>query len=58
MVIRRFFTDESGAIAIEYGLIGGFILCAIIGTLVLISPEVKKPYETLAAWLQAANANN
>ena len=56
MLIRRFLTDESGVTAIEYGLIAGFILCAVIGTLALVGPEFKQPYEKVAAGLQDANA--
>jgi pilus assembly protein Flp/PilA len=39
-VIGRFIADESGATAIDYGLIAGLITLAIIGTLSTISERL------------------
>jgi pilus assembly protein Flp/PilA len=47
-LIRRFLRDESGVTAVEYGLIAGFILCAIIGTLALISPQMPLPFQRIS----------
>ena len=55
-VLKRFLTDESGVTAMEYALIAGFILCAIIGTLTLIGPQLKVPFETMTAGIADANA--
>nr|WP_313634043.1 Flp family type IVb pilin [Brevundimonas naejangsanensis] len=38
--INRFAKDESGATAIEYGLIAALISVVIIGALVTIGPKV------------------
>jgi pilus assembly protein Flp/PilA len=39
-LIRRFLTDESGATAIEYGLIVGLIFLVIVGSVSLFASKV------------------
>ena len=39
-LLRRFLTDESGATAIEYGLIAGLIAVAIITALGLLGDNI------------------
>ena len=48
-MISRFLKDESGVAAVEYGLIAAFVLCAIIGTLFLISPQMPLPFQRINA---------
>ena len=42
--IKTFANDESGATAIEYGLIAALIAVAIVGTLALIGPKLNKAF--------------
>ena len=42
--IKRFAQDESGATAIEYGLIAALIAVAIIGTLTAIGPKLNNAF--------------
>lgn len=39
-LVTRFIKDESGATAIEYGLIAGLISVVIVGTLTLMGPKL------------------
>lgn len=41
-LLSRFAKDESGATAIEYGLIAGFVSIFIITALTLIGPELDR----------------
>jgi pilus assembly protein Flp/PilA len=41
-LLSRFAKDESGATAIEYGLLAGFVSIAIIGALQVIGPELTR----------------
>ncbi|MFY0398883.1 Flp family type IVb pilin [Brevundimonas naejangsanensis] len=43
--INRFAKDESGATAIEYGLIAALISVVIIGALIAIGPKVQAMFE-------------
>ncbi len=43
--INRFAKDESGARAIEYGLIAALISVVIIGALITIGPKVQAMFE-------------
>jgi pilus assembly protein Flp/PilA len=45
--MTRFAKDESGATAIEYGMIIALIAVAIIGALSLIGPKLKTAFETI-----------
>lgn len=42
--IKTFANDESGATAIEYGLIAALIAVAIVGTLAAIGPKLKNAF--------------
>lgn len=53
-LLSRFAKDESGATAIEYGLIAGFVSIAIIGALTLIKPELTRIFTAVATALTAA----
>ena len=43
--IKAFANDESGATAIEYGLIAALIAVAIVGTLAAIGPKLRGAFE-------------
>ena len=47
-MITRFLKDESGVTVVEYGLVAAFVLCAIIGVLFLISPQVPVPFQRIS----------
>ena len=53
-MLARLLKDESGVTAIEYGLIAGFILCAIIGTLALIGPQMPIPFQRISDGITGA----
>ena len=53
--IKRFIRDESGATAIEYGLIAALLAVAIIAALQLVGTELKGTFETVSTKLQEAN---
>ena len=53
--IARFVKDESGATAIEYGLIAALIAIAIIGVAGLVGGELVTTFERVRAALAAAN---
>jgi pilus assembly protein Flp/PilA len=46
--MRRFLTDESGATAIEYGLIASLISVAIVGVLALLGPKLSAVFQTVS----------
>jgi len=52
--IKNFANDESGATAIEYGLIAALIAVAIIGTLTLIGPKLNGAFDKVEKGLPAA----
>ena len=54
-VIVRFANDESGATAIEYGLIAAFIAVGIITTLTSIGSEVQTIFTNVNTGFATAN---
>ncbi len=50
--IRRFLGDESGATAIEYGLIAGLIAVVLIGALTLTGTSLQGVFNSVAGQLQ------
>ncbi|MGE0108856.1 MAG: Flp family type IVb pilin [Bdellovibrionales bacterium] len=46
--MRKFLTDESGATAIEYGLIASLISVAIVGVLALLGPKLSAVFTTVS----------
>ncbi|MDP6353189.1 MAG: Flp family type IVb pilin [Alphaproteobacteria bacterium] len=48
---REYFTDESGATAIEYGLIAAGIAVVIIGGIALVGPKLKTIFATIGGSL-------
>ncbi len=55
-LFNRFIKDESGATAIEYGLIAALVAVMIIGGLQVIGPELKKTFDGVGDALKNANA--
>jgi len=49
--LSRFFADESGATAIEYGLIAALISVVIIGAVTLIGTNLNTRFSTVASTL-------
>ncbi len=47
--VRQFFRDESGATAIEYGLIAGLIAVVIIGALKNDGLNINKKFTAIGA---------
>ncbi len=53
-VFARFVKDESGATAIEYGLIAALLSVAIIATLQIVSADLVAVYTAISTALQGA----
>ena len=51
-LVRRFLKDESGATAIEYGLIAGALMVAIVSIVQGIGPKVAGMFAKVPAGLQ------
>ncbi|MEL6860968.1 MAG: Flp family type IVb pilin [Pseudomonadota bacterium] len=47
--MRKFFENESGATAIEYGLIAALIAVAIIGAVSALGKNTSKTFDTVAS---------
>jgi pilus assembly protein Flp/PilA len=54
-MFRRFVKDDSGATAIEYGLIAALVSVAIIVMLGVLGTELNLTFKTVATELQGAN---
>lgn len=52
--MRRFLTNNSGATAIEYGLIAGMISLVIVVSLAVMGGSLQALYDSVAARLVAA----
>lgn len=55
-LLKKLFKDESGATAIEYGLIAALLSVAIIVALTLVSDELNNAYTAVGKTLQDSNA--
>jgi pilus assembly protein Flp/PilA len=53
-LVSKFMRDESGATAIEYGLIAALISVVIIATLTLVGGDLKKVFVNVDNGLKAA----
>ncbi|HEX4767490.1 MAG TPA: Flp family type IVb pilin [Lichenihabitans sp.] len=51
-VLKRFIANESGATAIEYGLIAGLISVVIITVVTTLGTNIKGKFNTIATALQ------
>jgi len=50
-ILARFIKNESGATAIEYGLIAGLIAVVIIGALTVVGNKVSAQFQAVASAL-------
>ena len=57
-LFSRFANDESGATAIEYGLIAALIAVVIIGALRLLGEELDSTFETVSDAISGAGAGD
>jgi pilus assembly protein Flp/PilA len=55
-LLSRFVRDESGATAIEYGLIAALIAVAIITILTTVGSDLKTTFTSVSTGLQAASS--
>ena len=46
-MIRRFLRDDTGATAVEYGLLVGLIAVAIMGGLVAVATSINQAFTTV-----------
>ena len=53
-IFARLLNDESGATAIEYGLIAALISVVIIGAVTLVGTNLSSVFNSIATSLQAA----
>ena len=53
-LVTRFVNDESGATAIEYGLIAALISVAIIGALQLLGTQLGTTFNSITTGLESA----
>ena len=56
-LLNRFAKDESGATAIEYGLIAALIAVVIIGALIAIGDQLKAKFEGVEKGLTGVDPN-
>ena len=54
-LFNRFVKDESGATAIEYGLIAALLAVAIIGSVKLVGTNLSTTFGNVSSELTAAN---
>ncbi len=54
--IKNFANDESGATAIEYGLIAALIAVAIIGAVGLLGGKLKTTFESVTTGMDGPKA--
>ena len=52
--IKNFFNDESGASAVEYGLLVALIAVVVIGAVTAIGTKLKGTFESVEAALPTA----
>ena len=56
MLIKRLLRDESGATAIEYGLLAALIAVAIIASLQAVGNNLSTTFSTVSNKLASANS--
>ncbi|HUH83359.1 MAG TPA: Flp family type IVb pilin [Stellaceae bacterium] len=56
-VLSRLLRDESGATAIEYGLIAALIIVICIAAVTVIGTQLNKTFGSVGAALTGANAS-
>lgn len=53
-LVKKFINDESGATAIEYGLIAALIAVVIIGAVTLLGDSIKNQFTTIGTAISNA----
>ena len=53
-LLNRFVADQSGATAIEYGLIAGLVSVVIIGSLSVLGTKLQTTFQNVSGKLGAA----
>lgn len=56
--VSRFIKDESGATAIEYGLIAALMAVAIITCLTAFGPSMKKAFEDIGTTMNGSSGKD
>ena len=56
-LIRRLIDDESGATAIEYGLIAGLVAVAIIAALLTLGDSLEELFNSISDTIQDATGS-
>ena len=56
-LITRFAKNESGATAIEYGLIAGIMAVALIAAFAVLSPKLLSAFTSIGAKMQVTPAS-
>lgn len=54
-LFSKFMKDESGATAIEYGLIAALISVVMVAALTVLGPEIRSTFEEVQSGLEARN---
>jgi pilus assembly protein Flp/PilA len=54
--VTRFLKDESGATAIEYGLIAALIAVVLVGTLTAVGGQLETTFKTIETALKTAGS--
>ena len=54
-MLTKFYSDENGATAIEYGLIAALIAVVIIAALTLLGGNISTKFESIANSVSAAS---
>lgn len=57
-LIKKFLDDESGATAIEYGLIVGLIAVAIIGALTALGGDISELFTSVQNKIAGSTGSN
>ena len=53
-ILNRFVKDESGATAIEYGLIAGLMAVAVIAAIGALSPKLLSTFTSIGTKMQVS----
>ena len=56
-VLSRLLRDESGATAVEYGLIAALVIVICIAAITIVGTQLNKTFGSVAAALTGANAS-
>lgn len=55
-LFARFLKDESGATAIEYGLIAALVSVVMVSVLVTLGPEIRATFQDVETNLESRNS--